>query len=690
MAIFSAIIAMLPAVGTLTIFGLGAQASAAIIGLGKAALWSLASYALNQPKVPRQTVMATISQTDQPRIRAYGRNLLGGVRVFFEASGGNLKQIVVIHHGQVDGLIRFWREGEPVVVEANGKLQRYIYLWFRDGSGAGGTYPDVTEQFPTLWTAAHRLQNQATFCIHFGDPSDEDFAKIFPQGERTLIQAEIRGVRLRNMAGDLVYSENAGLCLRDLLTHQDGWRIPLANLNTASWQAFVNLCNQPVTRAAGGTEPRYRLCGYYTLDDALKDVTERMLATCDGQIYETAEGQVGILGGAWSVPDVTITADDILHVEMKDGYDPFTDYNVLKGSFVSPEHSYQPTEVAERRDELALVTHPERVQQLDIDMCPSGGQMQRLMKIREAKDRREYVGTIRTNLVGMKARFPKGDGVHTIRIIADEFSLNGVFEVTSHTFSVPDGFCEIGIASLANPYGWNPATEEKPVQPGLEDIPRPNASTPLLGNFSLTQEIVTVSAGVRGVKLVVKTSSGREGVELRAQVAKGSFAAEGPWAGDQPNWVEMPASSQRMDVGGLALAVRHQAESGILDDGATYTVRIRWKGYGSWVQAGVIKVVANAVQPAAPIDFGAVATGSNVYLDWRNPGSNYNRTQIWKGSSFATATLVDTVYGLAGRPASCTDPIPPFSPPSITYWAVTLNASGVSSDPAGPVMVLTD
>lgn len=168
-------------------------------------------------------------------------------------------------------------------------------------------------------------------------------------------------------------------------------------------------------RAVDRLAPRARRA----LGDALKDVAERMLATCDGQVYETAEGQVGILGGAWSVPDVTITADDILHVEMKDGYDPFPDYNVLKGSFVSPAHSYQPTEVAERRDELALITQPERVQQLDIDMCPSSGQMQRLMKIREAKDRREYVGIIRTDLVGMKARFPKGDGVHTIRIIAD-------------------------------------------------------------------------------------------------------------------------------------------------------------------------------------------------------------------------------------------------------------------------------
>ncbi|WP_217612364.1 hypothetical protein, partial [Deinococcus sp. GbtcB9] len=66
-----------------------------------------------------------------------------------------------------------------------------------------------------------------------------------------------------------------------------------------------------------------------------------------------------------------------------------------------------------------------------------------------------------TNLVGLKARFPKGRGKHLIRVVAPEFGLNRVFEVTSHSFSVPDGRCVIGIASLDNPYGWNPATEEQ-------------------------------------------------------------------------------------------------------------------------------------------------------------------------------------------------------------------------------------
>src|SRR5690606_30991035 len=121
-------------------------------------------------------------------------------------------------------------------------------------------------------------------------------------------------------------------------------------------------------------------------------------------------------------------------------------YNVLKGSFTSPDHAYQSTPVEEIRDETALLTQERRVDSLPLDMCPSGTQLQRLMKIKFAKDRRTHVGTMRTNLVGLKARFPKGDGIHTIRVqAAEEFGLDGIFEVTSHSFSIPDGFCEIGI-----------------------------------------------------------------------------------------------------------------------------------------------------------------------------------------------------------------------------------------------------
>jgi len=674
MVVFSAIIAMLPAGaawGSVTVFGLSPAVSAAIIAVGRSALWSLAGAALNKPNIPRQQVQATLSQTDAPRIRAYGRNLLGGQRVFFEAAEGTLFQIVVCAHGQVDGLIRFWWDGEPVETDPDGFVHRYKRNYFRDGSGAGGDYTGIPARnldlFPTLWTPAHRLQGQATFLAIFGDPSDEDFAKVFPKGAYTVVQAEVRGSRVRNMADNLVYSENAGLCIRDLMTHVDGWNIPLARLDTASWQGFVNLCGQAVPLAAGGTEPRYRLCGFYSLDDALKDTTARMLATCDGQIYETAEGQIGILGGKWSEPDVTITADDILSIEMTDGYDPFTDYNVLKGSFVSPMHAYQSTEVAELRDEVSLATQEERIEQFDNDMVPSNGQMQRLMKIKFAKDHREWTGTIRTNLVGMKARFPKGDGIHTIRIMDDD--LSGVFEVTSHSFDIPSGTCDIGIASIANPYGWNAATEEKPLPPTVDELGVPSHTAPPLDPV-LVQEIVSVSGDVRGVKLVVTvTEPDRGDLELRAQIVQGARAVDYP-----VGWIDMAAADYR-------------AESGVLDDGQTYTVRVRWRGRGAWELAGVQTVTANPVQPDPPTSFSAVRVGGQTALDWRNASTNFFRTQVLRNTvnNSATATVIQTVAGVAGQVSGYDDPITGSG--VRWYWARTVNPSGVPSALAGPISV---
>lgn len=678
MVVFTAIIAMLPVGagwGAVTIFGLNPAVSAAIIAAGKSALWSLAGAALTKTNVPSQQVQATLSQTDAPRIRPYGRNLLGGQRVFFEATEGTLFQIVVCAHGQVDGLVQFWWDGEPVETDADGFVHRYKRNYFRDGSGAGGDYTGIPPRnlslFPTLWTPQHRLQGQATFLAIFGDPSDEDFAKVFPKGAYTVVQAEIRGVRVRNMAGDLVYSENAGLCIRDLMTHADGWNIPLARLDAASWGNFVALCGEAVPLAAGGTEPRYSLCGYYSLDDALKDTTARMLATCDGQIYETAEGQIGILGGQWSEPDVTITADDILSIEMTDGYDPFTDYNVLKGSFVSPLHAYQSTEVAELRDETSLATQEERIEQYDNDMVPANGQMQRLMKIKLAKDRREMVGSIRTNLVGMKARFPKGAGIHTIRIVAEEFGLNGVFEVTSHSFDIPSGTCDIGIASISNPYGWNAETEEKPLPPGVADLETPDHQANPPANPVVVQQQVVVSGDVLGVKLVVTVDDpGRESLKLQAQVAQGTHAADSTSA----LWTEMAAANYR-------------AETAVLDDLATYTVRVKWTGRSGWIVAGVVQVVANPSIPPAPTAFSGLRSGGVTALDWRNAPTGFFRTQILRNTAnnSTTAVVIQSVDGVAGQVSSYDDPITGSG--VRWYWARTVNPSGVPSALAGPISV---
>lgn len=660
--------------GAWTFAGLSPAVTAALFSAGKAVAWSLASQALARQSVPQQKVQAVISQSDAPRVRAYGRVLLGGVRAFFEADDGKLYQIVVMHHGRIHGLVRFWVDGQAVTRNSEGDVLEEpfnpdLVLHWRDGSGLGGDYPRVLDEFPEFWTAAHRLQGQATFMVLMNNPGADQFAEVWPKGSQTVVQAEVQASRVLNMDGIEVYSENAGLCIRDYLAHPDGWRIPMGSIDATSFAAFAAICSQQVSLRAGGTDARYRLCGTYSLEDAPKDVTQRMLAACDGQIYQTPEGKVGILGGAWSEPDVTITADDILEIEGEPGFDPFTDFNVLKGIFISPDHAFQPTEVAAISDAASLADQGPRVEELNIDMCPSGPQMQRLMKIQWHKRRRVLKGTMRTNLVGLKARFPKGDGIHTIRISAPEMGVDGVYEVMSHSYSVPDGTCQIGFASLQNPYPWE-ETEERPLPPTADEAGRPLKPALVPAGPILTQVPVRVSGDTFGGKLKITVNPvTRDDLTLQAQYTEGNVPLT-----DAGPWISMAGS-------------RFSAQTGILENETAYTVRFRWRGQSAWQRAGDVTIVANPNVPAAPTGLARVgATG--VTLRWDNPPDNFWKSRLFRGptTSFADASFVRDVSGFVGEASQVTH-----TPPTGTYsyWVVALNASSVASLPAGPVTVTT-
>lgn len=663
-----------------TIAGLSPALTTALFSAGRAIAWSMASQALARKTAPEQKVQANITQTDAPRVRAYGRVLLGGLRAFWEADDGWLSQVIVLHHGRVHGLIRFRVNGEPVTVSESGHVQESpinpdLLLNFLDGSGAGGDYPQLRSMFPTMWTVNHRLQGQATMLVRMAHPGAEQFAEVWPKGPHTIFQAEVQGSRVAVPGGGTVYTELAGPIIRDYLQHADGWRIPAARIDDASFAAFYARCIEAVPLREGGTEPRYRICGTYALDDAPKDVTERMLAACDGQIYQTPEGRAGILGGAWSDPDVTITSADILSLsDVGPGFDPFNDFNILKGSFVSPAHDYQPTEVPDRRDEAALAVQGERVEQIDIDMCPSGAQAQRLTKIIWHKRRRAQVGMMRTNLVGLKARFPKGDGIHTIRIAAPEFGLNGIYEVTSHSFSVPDRACDIGFASISNPYPWNAAAEEKPLPITAADLPKPTGTVPPPAGVTLTQVPVRVSGDTYGGKLRITVNSvTRADLSLEAQVAKGDVPADdgSPWSEDR-SWKAMAGD-------------RFSAETEILNNELAYTVRYRWRGRSAWQKAGSVTIVANPNVPAAPTGLSRVGT-TGVTLKWTNPADNFWKARLFIATTnnFANATFVKDVSGLPGQESTTTHPV---GAGTYHYWVVALNNSSVASLPAGPVSI---
>ena len=131
----------------------------------------------------------------------------------------------------------------------------------------------------------------------------------------------------------------------------------------------------------------------------------------------------------------------------------------------------------------------------------------------------------------------------------------------------------------------------------------------------------------------------------------------------------------------------YRAETGVLDDGQQYTVRVKWRNRRDWIKAGTITAIANPDPPDPPTGLTAIATGGTVALDWINAPTRFYRTQLYRGTTtdFTAATLIATVAGVAGKVSDYVDT--PGGTGVRRYWAVTINGSGVPSAPMGPIGV---
>jgi len=246
---------------------------------------------------------------------------------------------------------------------------------------------------------------------------------------------------------------------------------------------------------------------------------ETMLAVCDGELFTTRAGKIGIRGGTWAPPTVTITADHIIGHDMEEGADALARFNQIKIVYTDPAQDYQPAE-AEPWDDLADqadrgVLH----EQLTLEMCPSPSQARRLAKIKMAKENPRWRGRIRTNLVGLKAR-----GERVITLDLPELNINGPFLVGSHDLILDQGMpvgCEIEVSSLtADAYAWNAAAEEGQSPPVPQDT-TPDGTLPTPQNVALAQETRS------GIQVVTATCDAptRPDAQLEAQITVASLLA---------------------------------------------------------------------------------------------------------------------------------------------------------------------
>tara|TARA_R110002049_G_scaffold304618_3_gene500042 strand:- start:85 stop:2079 length:1995 start_codon:yes stop_codon:yes gene_type:complete len=661
MAIFSAL-ASFVAPFIASTFGITLGTATALTQVGI----SLAVGALTkakQPTIPAQEVQANISQAASARRRSYGRVLLGGLRAFFEAKDGVLHIIVVHNEGAVSAIVDYVIDGEVLALDVDGKTTDTADAFDFDGlvqiktrNGTQSDYPDLLTAFPGLWTANHKIEGSLTTYARLKAPSPSRISAVFPKGANTVVQVIVDGLEVFDPRTNMIgYSANPALVARDYMNHSDGMRIADIHFDDNAIGIFAGICD-----AQG-----YEAAGTYSLNDEPRNVLDAIMKTCDGQPYLTPDGKIGLMGGQYSEPDVTIGQDDILEISWETGVDAMTDFNVLKGTYTSPDHNFKSQEAPERRNETLLNIQAERTETLDVPWCPDGDQMQKLMQSYEMRERPRYRVQLTTNLVGIKARFPKGDGIHTIRI--EHPRIGGVYEVLTHAYSAESGKCKIGLRSVFD--AWSDVAL-KPLAPALSSLNKNAQVKNVPAGLALSQEVVAISGSTSGVQIVAQVSDpDRNDLQLVIEYKRAD---------------NLPSFWTRMSVGEGAL----RGISGVVSEG-DYTVRAYWFGQ-SVAQADypeeTITVISNPTVPTTPTSFAGTASGSDANLSWVNAPDNFNRTRIFRNTvdSYSGASFVDDVSGLAGQPSQYTD-----SPGAGTYfyWAVTLNASFVPSPETASVAI---
>lgn len=576
MAVFTALSFLVAQVSAvLTAVGLSSAAAGIaanlLIGTGLSYLGALVR-GKQKFRTPTPETQAVINEAVGERRRGYGRAKLGGRRAFWDSGDGILWQIVMHHHGEIAAFEQAWIGDQPVEIGSDGFVTTepypgYVQIETHRGTEGQAASPLMMSGWPGVWTAKHRLRGIAYSVVWMWGPKAEKYSAIFPEGPHTPFRQTARLSPVHDpRTGITAWSDNLSLCIRDYLLSPDGYRLmkdgtvadPPA-LDDASFIAFADVCDEMV-QTVGGVERRYRCWGTYGLQDDPKDVLARMRACGDVDLYQTADGRIGIRGGAWVPPTVTITDRDILGYSLEEGAGRFAAFNELKVIYVDEAQDFQPTEAESWVDEADQAIRGRIVDEFTVDMCPSAGQAARLARIHAARRNPRWRGTIRTNLVGLNARYQR-----TIRVVIGEIDLDETFIVESHGFSADLSGCEMQIASIG-PEAYEPVEGAGAPPPPLQDT-KPNLTLPVPTGLTPAVEVreITVST-IAAVIVATVDAPTRANLELGAQFR---LQPDGPWQ---------------------AMAIADdEAVSGVVADGATYDVRARWvtaKGSaGEWSAA---------------------------------------------------------------------------------------------------------
>jgi hypothetical protein len=395
---------------------------------------------------------ATFRQAIVARRIALGRTMVANIFAFidtaFDDGKGGLYIDHIICEGPIDGFERYFYGNEmlgfsdsivvyPVRfnVTIEGDSTNVVAIEGYRGE-PDQNYPNLLNTaMPSQWTSFHRLQGIAHFASRMWSVPPAEFSRVYPQGQNAPIRPVIRGARVWDPFIDDTgtvksWTRSPARHIAHILTHPELYNIPITELDRDSFVDAYLTDDALLPMVSGQSRPTWACDGVLTFDSEPRTMLETLCDTCDREVFLTSEGKIGLRGGKLEVPTVTIGPSEILGATFTPGPDIFDTANVIKPTYVSPEHAWEEVEGVEIRDEESIEVAGEIPETLSLPFVTTHDQARQLARIRLARLLAPWKGTLRLSLSALR--------VWDERVITVQFpdlDIDGPFRITRRSLN---------------------------------------------------------------------------------------------------------------------------------------------------------------------------------------------------------------------------------------------------------------
>ncbi|TCM56149.1 hypothetical protein C8J36_103519 [Rhizobium sp. PP-F2F-G48] len=658
---------LVTATGALTTIG---SIVAGGIGLGL----SYAANALFGAKpstVKPQDGKGTLRQSVAPRRKHYGRVRTGGSYVLFRTKQGNLFQVIYIGEGRCDAFEEHYIDGRPVTPDPDGWIRNKQYegkvrVVNRRGLPVETAYSELIENFPEVWTAAHRGDGCVSAFIHARGVKQEKFNSVYPNRIPAYESVRRDGVVYDPRSATNGWTANLYLIFRDYLISNDGAGISAAYIDDADFAAAATLGDEILPTNGGGTVRRCHGQLSYTLETEPVDIIDRLETATDGRLILKPNGKIGIQPGRWVEPTVSIADGHLIDYELSDSSGPLREANEVTVKYTNPLAAYTEATSDPWRDEDDI-SQTGRVRAIPIEAyeIQNHHHARRVAKLKFCRASARWRGSIITDLYGLKARNERFIRVQVLDLGIDFEA----FEVESFEEDDDTMTIKMTIASRTADMYQLPSSEEgtPPVVPPTfseEDLDMPTGVL-VVGS----QRVVSGQGKVALITATWAPYPDRDDLNAEVQISPA----------DQEKWsaITVDDSQTRAEAIGLA-------------DGQLYDVRIRWVKPGgtpsTWAIVENIPALADPDKPATPLQLKTVLAGATVTVSARAANDNSAYLVFKRGTAsqtFAQATDISGNIRVTANQVIEYADTP--GPGTWRYWCSAKNPSGLlATTPAGP------